>query len=88
MPWRRSPALDQPVQLAGDGRIPVGHDVLVAHGRHGGRVAQPVHHLAEGAAGRGGRGAGGMAQVMDAEALDPGRSDGGLLDPAVEVAAP
>jgi hypothetical protein len=72
----------------GDGGVPVGHDVLVAHGRHGGRVAQPVHDLAERAAGGRGQGAGGVAQVMDAKALDPGRLDGRLPDPAVEVAAP
>jgi hypothetical protein len=30
--------LDQPVQLAGDGGVPVGHHVPVAHGRHGGGV--------------------------------------------------
>jgi len=68
--------------------VAVGHDVLTTHGRHGGRVAQPVHHLAERAAGGRGQGAGGVAQVVDAEAFDPGGPGGRLPDPAVEVAAP
>jgi hypothetical protein len=38
--------------------------------------------------GGGGRGAGGMAQVVDADALDAGRPGGRLPDAAVEVAAP
>jgi hypothetical protein len=62
--------LDQPVELPGDGGVPLGHDMLVAHGRHGGRAAQPVHHLAQRPAGGGGQGAGGVAQVMHAQALD------------------
>jgi hypothetical protein len=43
--------LDESIQFPGDGGVPVGHDVLVAHGRHGGRVAQPVYDLAQGACG-------------------------------------
>src|SRR5215208_3615818 len=56
--------LDQPVQLPGDGGIPVGHNVLVAHGRHGGGVTQPAHDLPQRAPGGGREGTGGMAQVM------------------------
>jgi hypothetical protein len=63
-------------------------DVLVAHSRHGGRVAQAVHDLTERAAGGRGQGAGGVPQVMDAQALDPGGPGGWLPDPAVEVAPP
>jgi hypothetical protein len=43
-------ALDKSIQFPSDGGVPVGHDVLVAHGRHGGRVAQPIHHLTQRAA--------------------------------------
>jgi hypothetical protein len=38
--------LDWPVQFVGDGGGPVGHNVLVAHSRHGRGVAQAVHDLA------------------------------------------
>jgi hypothetical protein len=51
-------------------------------------VAQPVHHLAQRAAGGGGERAGGVAQIMDTQALDTGRPDGRLPDATVEVAAP
>jgi hypothetical protein len=77
------PTLNEAVQLPGDSGVPVGHDVLVAHGCHGGGVPQPVHHLSQGTAGGGGQSAGGVAQIMDAQALDAGRSGGRLPDPAV-----
>jgi hypothetical protein len=51
-------------------------------------VAQPVHNLAQRAAGCGGEGAGGVAQVVHTQVLDAGCLGGGLPDPAVEVAAP
>jgi hypothetical protein len=51
-------------------------------------MPQPIHHLPQRAAGGRGQGAGGVAQVMDAETFDPGGPGGRLPDPAVEVAAP
>jgi hypothetical protein len=51
-------------------------------------VPQAVHDLAQRATGGSRQGAGGVAQVVDAQALDAGRSGGRLPDAAVEVAAP
>jgi hypothetical protein len=51
-------------------------------------VAQPIHDLPERPAGGRGEGASGVAQLVHAEALDPGGPGGRLPDPPVEITAP